>query len=129
MAKKALVQKQQRTPKFKVRGYTRCRRCGRARSVYRASVSAASACAQMAHAGEVPGVTKARGEGGGRAVTMTDPIADMLTRIRNANMAFHDDVLMPSSKLKEALAADPRARGLHHGLRGRRRARASRAAG
>ena len=32
-------------PKFKVRGYTRCRRCGRARSVYRASVSAASACA------------------------------------------------------------------------------------
>ena len=35
---------------------------------------------------------------------MTDPIADMLTRIRNANMAFHDDVAMPSSKLKEALA-------------------------
>ena len=37
-------------------------------------------------------------------MTMTDPIADMLTRIRNANIAFHDDVLMPSSKLKEALA-------------------------
>jgi len=37
-------------------------------------------------------------------VTMTDPIADMLTRIRNANVAFHDDVAMPSSKLKEALA-------------------------
>jgi small subunit ribosomal protein S8 len=35
---------------------------------------------------------------------MTDPIADMLTRIRNANTAFHDDVLMPSSKLKEAVA-------------------------
>jgi small subunit ribosomal protein S8 len=35
---------------------------------------------------------------------MTDPIADMLTRIRNANIAFHDDVVMPSSKLKEALA-------------------------
>jgi small subunit ribosomal protein S8 len=35
---------------------------------------------------------------------MTDPIADMLTRLRNANLAFHDDVLMPSSKLKEALA-------------------------
>jgi small subunit ribosomal protein S8 len=35
---------------------------------------------------------------------MTDPIADMLTRLRNANTAFHDDVLMPSSKLKEALA-------------------------
>ena len=34
---------------------------------------------------------------------MTDPLADMLTRIRNANTAFHDDVIMPSSKLKEAL--------------------------
>ena len=37
-------------------------------------------------------------------MTMTDPIADMLTRIRNANIAFHDDVVMPSSKLKEAVA-------------------------
>jgi small subunit ribosomal protein S8 len=37
-------------------------------------------------------------------VTMTDPIADMLTRLRNANTAFHDDVVMPSSKVKEALA-------------------------
>jgi len=36
---------------------------------------------------------------------MTDPIADMLTRIRNANTAMHDDVRMPSSKVKEALAA------------------------
>jgi len=35
---------------------------------------------------------------------MTDPIADMLTRIRNANVAFHDEVAMPSSKVKEALA-------------------------
>ena len=35
---------------------------------------------------------------------MTDPIADMLTRLRNANIAFHDDVIMPSSKVKEALA-------------------------
>ena len=37
-------------------------------------------------------------------MTMTDPIADMLTRLRNANVAFHDEVRMPSSKLKEALA-------------------------
>ena len=37
-------------------------------------------------------------------MTMTDPIADMLTRVRNANIAFHDDVAMPSSKLKEAVA-------------------------
>ncbi len=38
-------------------------------------------------------------------MTMTDPIADMLTRIRNANVAMHDQVRMPSSKLKESLAA------------------------
>ncbi|MGI9597809.1 MAG: 30S ribosomal protein S8 [Acidimicrobiales bacterium] len=37
-------------------------------------------------------------------MTMTDPIADMLTRIRNANVAMHDEVSMPSSKLKVALA-------------------------
>jgi small subunit ribosomal protein S8 len=38
-------------------------------------------------------------------MTMTDPIADMLTRIRNANSAQFDSVRMPGSKLKEALAA------------------------
>jgi small subunit ribosomal protein S8 len=37
-------------------------------------------------------------------MTMTDPIADMLTRIRNANTAMHDDVTMPASKQKVALA-------------------------
>jgi small subunit ribosomal protein S8 len=37
-------------------------------------------------------------------MSMTDPIADMLTRIRNGNTAFHDEVVMPSSKQKEALA-------------------------
>jgi small subunit ribosomal protein S8 len=35
---------------------------------------------------------------------MTDPIADMLTRVRNANTAMHDEVRMPSSKQKIALA-------------------------
>jgi small subunit ribosomal protein S8 len=38
-------------------------------------------------------------------MTMTDPIADMLTRVRNANVAMHDSVRMPSSKLKESLAS------------------------
>ncbi|WP_110240762.1 30S ribosomal protein S8 [Nocardioides gilvus] len=37
-------------------------------------------------------------------MTMTDPIADMLTRLRNANQAFHDDVSMPYSKLKAGVA-------------------------
>ena len=37
-------------------------------------------------------------------MTMTDPIADMLTRVRNGNQAFHDDVSMPYSKLKIGVA-------------------------
>ncbi len=37
-------------------------------------------------------------------MTMSDPIADMLTRIRNANTAKHDTVDVPSSKMKESIA-------------------------
>ncbi len=37
-------------------------------------------------------------------MTMTDPIADMLTRLRNANSAYHDAVSMPYSKLKARIA-------------------------
>lgn len=37
-------------------------------------------------------------------MTMTDPIADMLTRLRNANQAYHDRVVMPHSKLKAGIA-------------------------
>ncbi len=37
-------------------------------------------------------------------MTMTDPIADMLTRLRNANQAYHETVSMPYSKLKSGLA-------------------------
>ena len=37
-------------------------------------------------------------------MTMTDPIADMLTRLRNANQAYHDVVSMPYSKMKAGLA-------------------------
>ena len=49
-------------------------------------------------------------------MTMTDPIADMLTRIRNANIAMHDDVRMPSSKLKEALAGILKSEGYIDGF-------------
>ena len=37
-------------------------------------------------------------------MTMTDPIADMLTRLRNANAAYHDSVSMPYSKIKAHIA-------------------------
>jgi small subunit ribosomal protein S8 len=44
-------------------------------------------------------------------MTMTDPIADMLTRLRNANQAYHDSVTMPYSKLKQGLAEILKAEG------------------
>ncbi|MFD7310017.1 30S ribosomal protein S8 [Promicromonospora sp. NPDC059942] len=44
-------------------------------------------------------------------MTMTDPIADMLTRLRNANSAHHDTVTMPSSKLKTHIAEILQAEG------------------
>jgi small subunit ribosomal protein S8 len=37
-------------------------------------------------------------------MTMTDPVADMLTRVRNANTAYLDEIAMPSSKLKASVA-------------------------
>lgn len=37
-------------------------------------------------------------------MTMTDPIADMLTRLRNANQAYHDSTSMPHSKIKAGIA-------------------------
>jgi small subunit ribosomal protein S8 len=48
---------------------------------------------------------------------MTDPIADMLTRIRNASMARHDRVELPHSKLKERVASVMKAEGYLDDLR------------
>jgi small subunit ribosomal protein S8 len=44
-------------------------------------------------------------------MTMTDPIADMLTRVRNANSVYHDAVSMPYSKLKSRIAEILQAEG------------------
>ena len=38
-------------------------------------------------------------------MVMTDPIADMLTRLRNANSVYHEKVEIPGSKIKKAIAA------------------------
>ncbi|HZU74372.1 MAG TPA: type Z 30S ribosomal protein S14 [Acidimicrobiales bacterium] len=59
MAKKALIEKQKRKPRFRVQSYTRCRRCGRPRAVYRAFGLCRICLRDMVHAGEIPGVTKA----------------------------------------------------------------------
>ena len=59
MAKKALVNKQRQTPKFKVRGYSRCQRCGRPRAVYRKFQLCRICLRELGHAGEIPGLKKA----------------------------------------------------------------------
>ncbi|HEX3706845.1 MAG TPA: type Z 30S ribosomal protein S14 [Mycobacteriales bacterium] len=58
MTTKALRAKAARKPKFAVRGYTRCSRCGRSRAVYRVFGLCRICVRQMAHAGELPGITK-----------------------------------------------------------------------
>jgi small subunit ribosomal protein S14 len=58
MAKKALVHKQQQEPRFSVRRYSRCRRCGRPRSVFRKFGLCRICLRELAHAGEIPGMTK-----------------------------------------------------------------------
>ncbi len=59
MAKKCLVEKQKRTPKFQVRGYSRCRRCGRPRAFMRRFGICRICFREMALSGELPGVVKA----------------------------------------------------------------------
>lgn len=59
MAKKALKEKAERTPKYKVRGYTRCKRCGRPKAVFRKFGLCRVCLRELVHAGEIPGVRKA----------------------------------------------------------------------
>ena len=122
MAKKALVVKQKRTPKFEVRGL-------HAVHALRAAARGLpqvqpvpdlfpdhGAPRRTARHHQVQLVMHTRrthrrsrctgnhGEEGLLAMTMTDPIADMLTRLRNANSAYHDTVGMPYSKIKSHIA-------------------------
>ena len=50
-------------------------------------------------------------------MTMTDPVADMLTRLRNANSAYHDAVIMPHSKIKVHIAESLQQEGYIAGWR------------
>jgi small subunit ribosomal protein S14 len=59
MAKKALIEKSNRNPKFRARQYSRCKRCGRARAVFRRFELCRICFRELAHAGEIPGITKA----------------------------------------------------------------------
>ncbi|HEY3427439.1 MAG TPA: type Z 30S ribosomal protein S14 [Acidimicrobiia bacterium] len=59
MAKKSLVLKSQRKPKFAVRGYSRCQRCGRSRAFMRDFGMCRICVRQLASRGELPGIRKA----------------------------------------------------------------------
>ncbi len=59
MAKLALKLKAAKKPKFAVRAYTRCQKCGRPRAVYRKFGLCRICVRDMAHKGELPGVAKA----------------------------------------------------------------------
>ncbi|HPG32012.1 MAG TPA: type Z 30S ribosomal protein S14 [bacterium] len=58
MAKKSMVEKQRRTPKFKVRKYNRCSICGRSRGYYRVFGLCRICFRNLAHEGKLPGVVK-----------------------------------------------------------------------
>ena len=58
MAKTSLVVKAGRTQRYRTREYNRCQRCGRPHSVYRKFGLCRICLREMAHAGELPGVTK-----------------------------------------------------------------------
>lgn len=58
MAKTALIEKANRKPKFAVRAYTRCQRCGRPHSVYRKFGLCRICLREMALTGQLPGVSK-----------------------------------------------------------------------
>ena len=59
MARKALIVKAKRPPKYKTRRYTRCERCGRARAVYRDFGLCRICLRELANMGEIVGVKKA----------------------------------------------------------------------
>ena len=59
MAKKSLIAKANREPKFKVRAYNRCKRCGRPRAYLRAFGMCRICVRELASRGELPGVRKA----------------------------------------------------------------------
>ncbi|MBN1981378.1 MAG: type Z 30S ribosomal protein S14 [Chitinivibrionales bacterium] len=59
MAKKALIEKNRKKPKFDVRKYHRCRRCGRPRGYLRKFGLCRICFRELAHQGAVPGIVKA----------------------------------------------------------------------
>src|SRR5260363_23457 len=85
----------------------RCALTGRPRGTFRKFGLARSKIREIAFRGEIPGVSKRVGSAGDKgkiSMSMSDPISDMLTRVRNAQMVNKVSVVMPSSRVKAAIA-------------------------
>ena len=83
----------------------RCEITGRPRGTFRQFGLGRAKIRELAFEGNIPGITKASWSSGRRFnMSMSDPIADLLTRIRNAQMVAKPTVLVPSSKVKVAIA-------------------------
>ena len=96
----------------------RCEMTGRPRGTFRQFGLARAKIRELAFAGEIPGVTKASWYSAGENnMSMSDPIADLLTRIRNAQMVSKTTVSLPSSKVKIAIAQVLKDEGYIDGFR------------
>ena len=91
-----------RGAKFEVRGYHRCFVCGRPR----APTCGGSRCAASASgsARSWASCRASRSRAGREPMNISDPIADMLTRVRNASRARHTEVVVPASRTKREIA-------------------------
>ena len=113
MARKSMVVKQSRKPKYKVREYTRCARCGRPHAVMSKFGICRICFRELLIKDKYQALKNQAGRKGGKKMAVvTDTIADMLTRIRNANAMRYEEVKVPSSKLKLEIARILKEEGL-----------------
>ena len=108
MAKKSMIAKAARKPKFTVRGYTRCQICGRPHSVYKDFGICRVCLRKMANEGLIPGLKKASWQG---REMLNDLISDGLTRIRNAAMRRLETTKLLHSNVVEATLSILAAKG------------------
>ena len=108
MAKKSMIAKAKRTPKFGVRGYHRCVVCGRPRAFMRRFNLCRICFRERALDGRAAGRHQVELVG---PMNISDPIADMLTRVRNASRARHTEVVVPASRTKREIARILKAEG------------------
>ena len=99
MAKKAMINKQQATPKYSTRAYNRCKICGRPHAYLRKF----GVCRIWLTRVRFRELRRLVGKRRLTRMQITDTIADLLTRIRNASTAKHATVDVPASNMKKSI--------------------------